>query len=109
MRASMKTPLPYSRWLAVGLALSLSLTAGGQPLQAQPGSNDKNTIEVIQGVQVVVPSPWFLAFHTQNGVEILYPLRAPQQQQEQRKSEGKPFSEKPLITAEARISIRVET
>jgi hypothetical protein len=113
--ATMKAPHLYSqRLIVVCLALSLtaSLTAGGRPLRAQQAPSGQNTIEVAQGVRVVLPSPWFLAFRTQNSVELIYPPQHPRQElrwTQSAKNEEKPFSGEALVTADARTSIRVET
>jgi hypothetical protein len=107
----MKASLPYSRRLVLGLVLSImaSLIAGGRPLRAQPGPSGQDTIEIAQGVRVIVPSPWFLAFRTGNSLQLLYPLQGSRQALRGPQGEEKPSSGESLITAEARISIRVET
>jgi hypothetical protein len=102
--------LPHSRAVVLSLVLSIiaSLT-GAWPLGAQPGSGGQNTIEIAQGVRVIVPSPWFLAFRTQNSVELAYPLKGSRQELRRSQGEEKPSSGESLVTAEARTSIQIET
>jgi len=93
--------LPTRIHVLVLLLLAFLATAKAQAPPSQ-------TVEVAQGVRVVVPAPWFVANRATNGIEIAHPRsstrRAPQVQPGE-----KPRSAEEVTTAEARIVITVET
>lgn len=66
------------------------------------------SVEVAQGVRVLVPAPWFVANRATNGIEIAYP-RSPTRRAPQVQPGEKPRSAEEVTTAEARIVITVET
>jgi len=70
--------------------------------QAQPQSNQ---VEVVPGVSISIPAPWFLANRTSNGFEIAYPRS---KKPSEAMPEEKPRSAEQLITADARVAIIVE-
>src|ERR1700761_1129469 len=95
-----------SRALYRALTLPMMLT-GGLVMLGQSSNTGGKRVEVVKGISVTPPAPWFLANRTRNAIEIAYPrsgasARVPS-------LPGKePESGEELITAEARLVILVE-
>lgn len=65
-------------------------------------------MQVVEGLAVALPSPWFLASRMKNGVEIAYP-RSPDRPPVSATSGEKPAKADELVTAEARMLVTVES
>ena len=89
------------------LGLLLFTFLGFAP-QAKAQVPPSQSVEVAQGVRVLVPAPWFVANRATNGIEIAYP-RSPTRRTPQVQPGEKPRSAEEVITAEARIVITVES
>ena len=86
--------------LSIGLVLCLVPTL----IVAQQKSSSK-TIEVVHGVSISLPAPWFLANRTTNGVEVAYP---PSGKSRAALPGDKPQPSGQAPTVDARIAVVVE-
>ena len=105
MNSELLLPNLPTRVHVLGLLL---LTFLGFAPSAQAQVPPSQSVEVAQGVRVLVPAPWFVANRATNGIEIAHPRSSTRPAPPVQPGE-KPRSAEELITAEARIVITVET
>lgn len=74
---------------------------------SQPSRSEENRVQVVEGVAVLLPSPWFLASRTKNAVEIAYP-RSSDRSPVSITPGQKPATGEEMVTAEAQTVILVE-
>jgi hypothetical protein len=76
-------------------------------IAAQASKSNETRVQVVEGLVVVLPSPWFLANRMKNAVEIAYP-RSPDRSLVSVTPGEKPTTADELVTAEARTVVMVE-
>jgi hypothetical protein len=88
-------------WTVVAACFCASASA------SQASKSEETRVEVVEGLAVALPSPWFLADRMKNAVEIAYP-RSPRRSPVSATSDEKPATADELVTAEARTVVTVE-
>jgi hypothetical protein len=90
----------FLRALSAAALCALAVTS-------QASNNNEIRVKVVEGVDVLLPSPWFLANRTKNAVEIAYP-RSTDLPPVSVVPGQKPATAEEMLTAEARTVVLVE-